>query len=100
MIFGIASWIFIPDFPDKNTFLTPEQTALVLRRIEEDRGDALPDSIRGKVLLHLSDWKVWIFGERLNSHLRCFVIYRCVAIMYMCVTVPAYAVGFVFHSSS
>ncbi|KAK0219197.1 major facilitator superfamily domain-containing protein, partial [Armillaria fumosa] len=77
MIFGIASWTFIPDFPDKNTFLTAEQTALVLRRIEEDRGDALPDSMRGKVLLHLSDWKVWIF-----------------AVMYLCVTVPAYAVGF------
>ncbi|KAK0184767.1 major facilitator superfamily domain-containing protein [Armillaria mellea] len=77
MIFGIASWIFIPDFPDKNTFLTVEQTTLVLHRIEEDRGDALPDSMSGKVLLHLSDWKVWIF-----------------AVMYLCVTVPAYAVGF------
>ncbi|KAK0437695.1 major facilitator superfamily domain-containing protein [Armillaria borealis] len=77
MIFGIASWIFIPDFPDENTFLTAEQTALVLRRIAEDRGDALPDSMRGKVLLHLSDWKVWTF-----------------ALMYLCVTVPAYAVGF------
>ncbi|KAK0492889.1 major facilitator superfamily domain-containing protein [Armillaria luteobubalina] len=61
MIFGIISWTFIPDFPDRNTFLTTEQTALVLRRVEEDRGDALPDSMRGKVFLHLSDWKVWIF---------------------------------------
>ncbi|KAK0472550.1 high-affinity nicotinic acid transporter [Armillaria novae-zelandiae] len=77
MIFGIASWIFIADFPDRNTFLTAEQTALVLRRIEEDRSDALPDSLRGKVLLHLSDWKVWVF-----------------ALMYLCVTVPAYAIGF------
>ncbi|SJL14804.1 related to putative tartrate transporter [Armillaria ostoyae] len=81
MIFGIASWIFIPDFPDRNTFLTAEQTALVLRRIEEDRGDALPDSLRGKVLLHLSDWKLWIF-----------------ALMYLCVTVPAYAIGFFMTS--
>ncbi|KAK0454278.1 major facilitator superfamily domain-containing protein [Desarmillaria tabescens] len=79
--FGIASWIFIPDFPDKNTFLTAKQTALVLRRIEEDRGDSVPDSLRGKVLLHLSDWKIWIF-----------------ATMYLCVTVPAYAVAF-FASS-
>ncbi|KAK0451142.1 major facilitator superfamily domain-containing protein [Desarmillaria tabescens] len=77
MAFGIASWIFIPDFPDKNTFLTAKQTALVLRRIEEDRGDSVPDSLRGKVLLHLSDWKIWIF-----------------ATMYLCVTVPAYAIGF------
>ncbi|KAK0488324.1 major facilitator superfamily domain-containing protein [Armillaria luteobubalina] len=77
MIFGIISWTFIPDFPDRNTFLTTEQTALVLRRVEEDRGDALPDSMRGKVFLHLSDWKVWIF-----------------AVMYLCATVPAYALGF------
>ncbi|KAK0451144.1 major facilitator superfamily domain-containing protein [Desarmillaria tabescens] len=70
--FGIASWIFIPDFPDKNTFLTAKQTALVLRRIEEDRGDSVPDSLRGKVLLHLSDWKIWIF-----------------ATMYLCVNSPS-----------
>ncbi|KAK0241418.1 major facilitator superfamily domain-containing protein [Armillaria nabsnona] len=77
VIFGIASRLYIPDFPDRNDFLTAEQTDLVLRRIEEDRGDSLPDSLKGKVLLHLSDWKVWVY-----------------AVMYLCITVPAYAVGY------
>lgn len=77
VIFGIASRLYIPDFPDRNDFLTAEQTALVLQRIEEDRGDSLPDSLKGKVLLHLSDWKVWVY-----------------AVMYLCITVPAYAVGY------
>ncbi|KAK0486165.1 major facilitator superfamily domain-containing protein [Armillaria novae-zelandiae] len=62
VIFGIASRLYIPDFPDRNDFLTAEQTALVLRRVEEDRGDSLPDSLKGKVLLHLSDWKVWVYA--------------------------------------
>ncbi|KAK0494759.1 major facilitator superfamily domain-containing protein [Armillaria luteobubalina] len=77
VIFGIASRLYIPDFPDRNDFLTAEQTALVLQRVEEDRGDSLPDSLKGKVLLHLSDWKVWVY-----------------AVMYLCITVPAYAVGY------
>ncbi|KAG5651624.1 hypothetical protein H0H81_008001 [Sphagnurus paluster] len=72
---GIISWLFIPDFPDQNKFLTPEQTALILKRIEEDRGDSIPDTItRQKVFKHLSDWTLWAYG-----------------IMFMCSTLPAYA---------
>ncbi|KAG6841417.1 hypothetical protein C0991_011311 [Blastosporella zonata] len=51
-------------FPDKNKFLSPEQTALVLRRIEEDRGDSIPDEItRSKVFKHLGDWTLWSYGS-------------------------------------
>ncbi|RXW11710.1 hypothetical protein EST38_g14145, partial [Candolleomyces aberdarensis] len=50
-------FLFIPAFPEENTFLTKEQTELVVRRVNEDRGDALPDEITlKKVLTHLSDW--------------------------------------------
>ena len=70
VIFGIASRLYIPDFPDRNDFLTAEQTALVLQRIGEDRGDSLPDSLKGKVLLHLSDWKVWVYGQYLVTRPR------------------------------
>jgi hypothetical protein len=59
-------WFLIPDFPEKNTFLTTEQTALVLKRIEDDRGDSVPDSVTfQKVKRHLSDWAIWTCGERL-----------------------------------
>ncbi|KAF5380507.1 hypothetical protein D9615_004684 [Tricholomella constricta] len=75
LFLGILSWFYIPDFPDKNRFLTPEQTALVLKRIEEDRGDSIPDKItRKKVFKHLCDWTLWSYGT-----------------MFMCATLPAYA---------
>ncbi|KAF8729462.1 hypothetical protein AX14_006080 [Amanita brunnescens Koide BX004] len=61
---GLLSWRYLPDFPDQNQFLDAEQTELVLRRIEEDRGDSAPDVMtRNKVKSHLLDWKLWAFGE-------------------------------------
>lgn len=61
------TWFFIPDFPDLNRFLTPKQTALVLRRIDEDRGDALPDPVTfEKVKRHLMDWTIWGHGNYLQ----------------------------------
>ncbi|KAF5348638.1 hypothetical protein D9758_006747 [Tetrapyrgos nigripes] len=62
IIFGIVAYLYLPEFPDNNDFLTPEETELVLRRIEIDRADSIPDGITAqKVLLHLSDWKVWAY---------------------------------------
>lgn len=62
---GLLTFYFIPDFPDKNRFLTPQQTELVLKRIEEDRGDSVPDEINLRVVLHhLSDWTLWVYGEQ------------------------------------
>ncbi|KAF8911500.1 major facilitator superfamily domain-containing protein [Gymnopilus junonius] len=78
LFLAIVTWLFIPTFPDQNTFLTPEQTALVLRRIDEDRGDAIPDPITlNKVMKHLGDWTLWAYG-----------------IMFMCAAMPSYAQSF------
>ncbi|KAF8070733.1 major facilitator superfamily domain-containing protein [Lyophyllum atratum] len=75
LFLGLLSWFYIPDFPDQNKFLTPDQTALVLKRIEEDRGDSIPDTLTAKkVFKHLSDWTLWSYGT-----------------MFMCSTLPAYA---------
>ena len=61
--FGIIAWFFLPTFPDQNTFLTREETRLVLQRVEHDRGDSVPDVLtKEKLLSHLLDWKVWTFG--------------------------------------
>ena len=66
LLLGAVMWFLIPDFPDRNDFLTPEQTALVLKRIEDDRGDSIPDLITfQKVKQHLSDWTLWSGGEHL-----------------------------------
>ncbi|KAF9259710.1 MFS general substrate transporter [Marasmius fiardii PR-910] len=60
---GILVYFFIPDFPDRNTFLTEAQTAFILQRVEEDRGDSIPDEITvRKVLRHLTDWTIWVYG--------------------------------------
>lgn len=72
---GSLCWFFVPDFPDENKFLTNEQTIFVLKRIEEDRGDSVPDApTREKISKHLRDWTLWAYG-----------------IMFMCSTLPAYA---------
>ena len=61
--FGIIAWFFLPNFPDQNKFLTREETRLVLQRVEQDRGDSIPDVLtKEKLLSHLLDWKVWTFG--------------------------------------
>lgn len=64
MFLGILTFFFIPSFPDQNTFLTPEQTAMVLKRIDDDRGDALPDPVTfKKFITHLQDWTLWAYGR-------------------------------------
>ncbi|TFK74581.1 MFS general substrate transporter [Pluteus cervinus] len=75
---GVLCWFFVPDFPDKNQFLTAEQTAFVLKRVEEDRGDSVPDPLTWeKLWKYLGDWTLWSYG-----------------IMFMCSTLPAYALAY------
>ncbi|KAF5359980.1 hypothetical protein D9758_007596 [Tetrapyrgos nigripes] len=62
-ILAIVTWFFVIEFPDKNKFLTPEQTQFILQRLQKDRGDALPDELTTrKVLHHLGDWIIWAHG--------------------------------------
>ncbi|KAJ8488534.1 hypothetical protein ONZ45_g13922 [Pleurotus djamor] len=78
IVLGACLFVALPDFPEKNKFLTPEQTAFVLKRVEDDRGDSIPDAITfKKVMLHLSDWTIWVYG-----------------VMFMCATTPAYAMSY------
>ncbi|TFK44848.1 major facilitator superfamily domain-containing protein [Crucibulum laeve] len=78
IVLGILTWLFVPDFPDKNKFLNEEQTKMVLERVEADRGDSVPDQITGrKILSHMSEWTLWAF-----------------ALMFLSSTMPAYAIGF------
>lgn len=64
MFLAVIAYLFIPAFPDQNSFLTPKQTELVLKRIDDDRGDATPDSITyQKIMKHLSEWTIWVYGR-------------------------------------
>ncbi|ESK97356.1 high-affinity nicotinic acid transporter [Moniliophthora roreri MCA 2997] len=75
---GLVGFFFLPDFPDRNKFLSKEQTAVILRRVQDDRGDSVPDEINiRKVLHHLSDWTLWVYG-----------------IMFCCATLPAYMLAY------
>ena len=60
---AIAAFFLVVDFPDKATFLTEEQRALVTTRIQRDRGDAAPDALTAKkCLTYAMDLKLWAFG--------------------------------------
>jgi hypothetical protein len=62
---GILCYIFFVPFLDQNTFLTKARTKYVLKRIEDDRGDSLPDPLTfTTVMQHLMDWKNWILGGK------------------------------------
>ncbi|PPR05324.1 hypothetical protein CVT24_008043 [Panaeolus cyanescens] len=78
IVLALVIYFFIPEFPDQNRFLTKEQTEFVLKRIDEDRGDALPDEISwAKIKLHLRDWTIWGYG-----------------VIFLLASLPTYAQGF------
>ncbi len=91
MIFGLvtivaaaAAFLLVQDFPDKNTFLSAEQTAWVLARIDADRSDAQYD--------HWTAKKFW--GYFLDPHLWSFsVLFAAVSTTtYVCIKPPIKAI--------
>jgi sugar phosphate permease len=65
---GIIAYWIIADFPDKATFLTPDEIKLVRDRIDADRGDATPDSLTWKkTMTYILDWKLWSFAVMYSS---------------------------------
>ncbi|KAF9047427.1 major facilitator superfamily domain-containing protein [Panaeolus papilionaceus] len=78
ILLAALTYFFIPEFPHQNRFLTKEQTDFVLKRIDEDRGDAMPDEISwSKVKVHLRDWTIWGYG-----------------VIFLLASLPSYAQGF------
>jgi hypothetical protein len=73
---------FVVDFPSKQTFLSREQTEWVIKRINDDRGDATADdtTLREK-LAHLADWRLTLYG-----------------VCFGCTTMPAYAFACKFNT--
>ncbi|KAG9019773.1 hypothetical protein FRB90_007916 [Tulasnella sp. 427] len=77
-VLGLIAYFVIADFPDRNTFLTPEETGFVKCRIDEDRGDAVFDALTiEKALTYTMDLKLWAYG-----------------FLFMCCTFPAYSITF------
>lgn len=67
----VLGWFIIIDFPTKATaknFLTAEQQAFVINRINLDRGDAEEDKVDlARILHHLKDWRLYIWAFNLMA---------------------------------
>ncbi|KAF1849622.1 MFS general substrate transporter [Cucurbitaria berberidis CBS 394.84] len=69
---GVMGYVTIIDFPDKASkpspitrrpFLTVDEAAIILSRIQQDRGDAVVDQLTwATIRVHLRDWKIWEFA--------------------------------------
>ncbi|KAJ7935100.1 major facilitator superfamily domain-containing protein [Mycena leptocephala] len=97
LFLGVTAFFLLPDFPESNTFLTPDQTALVLQRVEEDRGDSVPEQLTiRKVLHHLGDWTLWAYGKQSCEFSRPTTAETTAitGLMFMCCTLPAYALAY------
>ena len=67
MSIGLATYFWIVDFPDKAHrsfhFLTADEQALALKRLDEDRGDVQPKPfVLREVLKHGLDFKIYGFA--------------------------------------
>lgn len=63
----IGFFIIVP-FPEDAKFLTEEEKALLIRRIEEDGGSVRHDEINlQRVLSMIADWKIWIWYASFND---------------------------------
>lgn len=75
---GLLACFLIVDFPDRATFLRPEQRDFIIARVNLDRGDAEADKFTvSKGLKHACDLKLWAFG-----------------LIFLCSTMPAYAFSY------
>ncbi|EMD86532.1 hypothetical protein COCC4DRAFT_167009 [Bipolaris maydis ATCC 48331] len=78
---AVAAWFIIVDFPDKaekKGFLSSAEAAVIMQRIEDDRGDSVDDPLTwAKLGLHIRDVKLWGY-----------------ATLFMSTTMPAYAFSY------
>ena len=57
---SIVTWPVVPPFAEHCNFLTPEEKALMLARVQADGGHVSDDGISfKKALYYLKDWKIW-----------------------------------------
>ncbi|KAJ8695342.1 hypothetical protein PTI98_007947 [Pleurotus ostreatus] len=63
VVAGVCAFIFVQDFPDKNKFLSAEQTKWILARIDKDRSDAEYDHwSMSKFWAYMADIHLWSFA--------------------------------------
>ena len=61
VLLAIVSKIFIADWPETANFLSDDERKLLLRRLEDDRGEAKMDRLDSKARRRaFGDWKMYI----------------------------------------
>jgi cyanate permease len=72
MIIAILAYIFVVDFPERNKFLTADQTRFIIQRLEKDRGDVEMDHWSWKKFFsYVLTPKLWAFGILFGSATTC-----------------------------
>jgi hypothetical protein len=62
----------------------------VLKRIEEDRGDSVPDPLTfRKIVRHLGDWTSWAYGKKFRPDEKRACFKCCQGVMFACSSLPA-----------
>lgn len=78
MVASLITYFFVGDFPDKATFLTPDEKNYVFATLRNDSGDASTERLTWEAFKnHSQDPFVWIS-----------------TIMFMCIVVPTYGLAF------
>ncbi|OMH83572.1 putative tartrate transporter [Zancudomyces culisetae] len=63
LLVGIASIFIIQDYPEQVKFLTEEERALIVKRLNASQGSAAKSRISIKSIIEtLLDWRVWAFA--------------------------------------
>lgn len=63
IVLAVAAFFLVVDFPEKSKFLTAEQKQFVIDRIEQDRGDSVPDKLTGATFNRaITDAKIWCYS--------------------------------------
>ena len=67
-LIGLVTYWWMVDFPENShqsfRFLSPDEAAIVSKRIESDRGDLVAQDFElKKVLVHAKDFKIWAFAS-------------------------------------
>lgn len=62
LVVSVIGFFIIVPFPEDAKFLTADEKALLMARLEEDGGSVRDDEITLKrVLSMIADWKIWIW---------------------------------------
>lgn len=67
---AVIAIFILPDFPTTTRWLTPQERALALRRMEEDAGVGDQEETEGAtsgLWLAVTDWKVWWFALAMTA---------------------------------